>query len=66
MKIEVTVNKRDDGFWQADTVIESRDYHAVGNSVGDALVELGLFIKIVRKTSDLETLARVMIENKDG
>ena len=62
--MKVQLNKRGDGTWQADILLpDGSDHHAIGRSMGDALMELGFYLNSIRKRSDLETLARVLVEH---
>lgn len=42
--MQVKLNQIENGKWQADVVLpDGRDFHGIGNSPGDALIELGIF-----------------------
>ncbi len=65
--MKVDLKLRDDGVWQADIVLpDGGDHHAIGRSLADALIELGMYLKTVRPKSDLQVLAETMVGRDDA
>lgn len=61
--MKVDLNKRGDGRWQADIITpDGKDHHAIGHNPGAALVELGMYLQTLKPPSDLEQLARVVVD----
>lgn len=65
--MKVDLNKNERGEWQADVRMhDGWDAHAVGQTPGRALLELGLFLEqnMPKPKSDLEVLGRILVENR--
>lgn len=65
--MQVKLNQIENGKWQADVVLpDGRDFHGIGNSPGDALIELGIFWRSrpEPQRNDIAGLYRTMIENR--
>lgn len=58
------VTKHINGKHRAHIFLEGQHHYSEGSSMGDSLVELGMYLNSLKKSNNLETLFREVVSGK--